>query len=835
MSTGNLLYTQGDFSGGLNTQYDSTKTPRNSYPLGVDVEMRRNVVAPRRRHVKQTVPSGTKNGLYAVGSQLILFSNGVAYSRDVNTAQYFNRVDGWVDINAAARVYAERIPVTFNLFNRRAPSVEVTTLHFNAALSAYPECVLVGNGTDAEQVIYSDGTAELVGEYDTWTQDNPSYVPIGTVRCFTSDKLFLSSPSGVNLLHSVTGRPTDFVININAAGDKAGDAYTVAAAVSANALTALKAADNGSVIACTAFGTFTVTLDSTFTLFGEPFLRCKPLFPVGAVNDKSFVNLNGDVAFISFTGIHTFNQTKQDRIESQNEPLGRKIRGLLQNPQSLTCAVDFDDNALFAVNTIYGRAVLRYDNSLEEFTSLDLSFGHVRQFAVVNDAVRGPRLFFINESDELYEAHAADEKLAGRIYLGDWTAPAAGLDSRIDQTVVTFTNILAGGLVRCGLWIDGELRGEQTQTVTIDAPPAGNVSLPKNSRLNTKPLTFQFPSNNEGKRVGIMIEWDMDAELLDVGLYGESSPSPAFLGEELDPASAELWFTSGMAPSITLENETAFNTTAGELYAWVPGAVGEKLQVGNIFTSKPTLFTAPGTKAYCTPGASNGFMNMNRAAELVTPTTKDVNLWMLGGLRQTNESFPINYLREMQSLLFRAGKFASVNTIAGPIEANNEVLYYDDCGHSRNFQVTPFSGVEIFSYDPALDEDAAVLTDGYAAGPTKNPDGYDSASVQARTFRQNVENSTAIYKIAVCPLPAYHTALSGGGYVDLRHIGDKVSLVISSAYGATTYERSEYAGTVWLAIPRTHILKMTANSLGLRCNVYEADVLVDAFTIVKPS
>lgn len=917
---GSLLYSQSDFSGGLFTQFDATKTPRNSYPLGLDVQMRRNVVKPRNRHARQTTPEGEFHGLYAVGSQLYLFVAGEAYVRDVATSSYFNDISGWTTIDSTIRVYAERLPITFNLFNRRAATVETTTLYFNTSIAAYPECLWVGNGRDAEQVIYPDGTAELIGDYDAWSQNDPSYVPIGTVRVFTADKGFVMSPNGLKLYSSVTGRPTDYVIQIDNAGNKVSDADSFYTGVSAEAVTALKAADNGTVIATTAFGTFTITPDYNTTFYGEPFLRVRPLFPVGAVNDKSFVNLNGDVAFISFTGIHTFNQTKQDRIESSNEPLGRKIYGLLANPQTDTCAVDFDDNALFAVNTIYGRGVMVYDNSLEQFTSLDLSFGHVTQFAVVNDPVLGPRLFFINAANELYEAYADDTKLAGRIYLGDFTAPGSGIDSRIDSVFLTFTNVRAGGQVKCSLWIDGENRGEQVQAITAADLPASDDAIPRIDAANTKQLQFNFAGRNEGARVGIWVEWDADAELTDASLYGDASAQRQVDGVIVDEPYAQLWFAAAVGADDIADSGTEAAVTQGDPTVFVPGA-GEKLTTGNLVITKPTLFYPPGDYVQITPGTDYLLGSFASLFDAFGTADTKTTLFSLNQFLNTDQPDAAAMQRAytyVDTAIARL-RFKEFHILAGTTEYTNPADFFKWARRGRYFTVNPIAGVEVFNYDPGLDYLASQLIDAnglvgvvtgeagslsagaatlantnvvantfaitigsdtavddgdgnivasgaiaggtinyvtgaitvtgvagnsayivnYRFNPSKNPDGYDADSIQAREHYQRVIDSTATYKIVVCPLPAYLEAGTedvGRGYHDLRHIGRGASIVITGKnWGDETYYRQTVDGVIWVALFDSAVLKITASELGLHCEAEQAGVLVDVFDIVKPS
>lgn len=840
--TGALLYAQADFSGGLLTQFDATKTPRNSYPLALDVQMRRNVVRPRNRHAKQPTPEGEFQGLYAVGSKLYLFAAGSAYVRDIATDLYFQEISGWTTVAASLRVYAERLPITFNLFNRRASSVEVTTLYFNNSLAAYPECLWVGNGVDPEQVIYPDGTAEIIGDFDGWTQNDPSYVPIGTVRCFTADKGFVMSPNGLKLYSSVTGRPTDYVIQIDNAGNKVADADSFYAAVSAEAVTALKPADNGTVIATTAFGTFTVTPDYNVTFFGEPFLRVKPLFPVGAVNDRSFVNLNGDVAFISFTGIHTFNQTRQDRVESSNAPLGRKINGLLANPQSDTCAVDFDDNALFAVNTIYGRGVMVYDNSLEQFTSLDLSFGHVTQFAVVTDPTSGPRLFFINAANELYEAYADDTKLAGRIYLGDFTAQGSGIDSRVDSVLLTFTNVRAGGQVRCKLWIDGEMRGEQVQELQASALPAGDDAIPRVDVQNTAQLQFNFEGRVEGARVGIWVEWDADAELSHAAMYGEASNMRQVDGTIVEEPYKQIWFTSNIGPDYADYTGDDVETVRGEPYTFVPEGT-EVLTTGNVVLRKAGFLRPPGDHVQIAPGTEYTLARWSSMFNaLGTSDTKTI-IFSLDRTFQTTWDTTEQATRGRIStdIALERLRYAQLHVLAGIYEYDIPADFFKWARRGRYLAVTPITGVEVFNYDPGMDQLAiqSIDSDGIIADPSKNPDGYDADSIQAREFAQKLENSEAIYKVVACPLPAYLEAGTedvGRGCHDLRHIGRGASLVISGKqWGSATYYRETVDGVIWVAVITPSILKITASQLGLHCEAYTDGSLVDVFDIVKPS
>jgi hypothetical protein len=108
-------------------------------------------------------------------------------------------------------------------------------------------------------------------------------------------------------------------------------------------------------------------------------------------------------------------------------------------------------------------------------------------------------------------------------------------------------------------------------------------------------------------------------------------------------------------------------------------------------------------------------------------------------------------------------------------------------------------------------------------------------------FAQKLADSTATYKIVVCPLAAYLEAGTedvGRGCHDLRHIGAGSSLVISSKwYGSLSYYRETVNGINWIAIEEPYVLRITASQLGLHCVVTDtsSNQIVDVFDIVKPA
>jgi len=434
----------------------------------------------------------------------------------------------------------------------------------------------------------------------------------------------------------------------------------------------------------------------------------------------------------------------------------------------------------------------------------------------------------------LYEAYASDSTLAGPIYIGDFANPS-GIESRVDSVVLTFTNIMAGGSVRCGLWVDGERTGEQTQVLTAETPAASSASIPREDRPNTKSVQFNYSQANEGPKIGLMIEWDFDAALSFVSLFGEAGPEPQVGTTLATDTERTLWFLGGNRPAMTATTGTCVDVVKDDEYVYAPGAADEEAIIGKLHLTKLGPFTAPGTSLACNPGTTFALRNYTALSELLSTCVTADAVYVLGNFFDLDGTVDeeLEWTSAAEAMRV-ASRYADVTYISGPTEGDNNSFFYGHAEHPRVWSESPITGVRVFSYDPGLDSAAAVLASpGIATGPTTNPNGWLSTSDQALNLEVAIENATEQYKIIVCPLPAYDESLSGGGYTQLRHIGAGATMVISGAVGE--YTRVEYGGATWVNVPTGYVLKMNASNLGLRCDVYYGAVHHDTFTVVKPS
>jgi hypothetical protein len=749
------LFRVNDFSGGLNTQLDAAKTTDASYPLCINGRVRRNVVAPTPRHVKLSIPSGLLQGLYITGDFLVLFIAGVAYRADVNVdPMLFTPVGNWTPMSATApRIQVELVPASSNMFNRTG-SPDLTTRTFNSAVAIFPQALFCFDGVSQPQAILPNGTAIALGTYAAWTKDDPNYVPIGLLPAFASNKLFLADPVSQNkIFHSVSGRAFDFVVNIDNAGDKGGDADTVSTAVSLNPITSIRSLSTGQVLVGTLYGTHILTLDYTNTIFGEPFLQPDFLFPAGPINEISIVDILEDTAFITQSGIHAFNVVAQAKRESNNYPLGAKIRGLITDPitnksitQSQTCAGLYDDYAFFAVNTIYGYGCVVYDTITKTFHALDLSFGHVKQFATTRLA-GVERLFYITHDNEIFEAFASSERNATRIYLGEWTPEAAGSASKIRLVNLVFTTVRTSGQVKISVYSDRELIEDAVIEVTAPEFDA-NVPIPipfPNSK-QAVPVNYQMRNQVRAWKIGLLIEWNFDGQLSDVAIDG----------------------TVEVADNVDMTVPVA-GVTENVVFIAESGYVGE-LNVGGVFPAAGyrLLNVTEGARYIYDAGANGVLVNGGDRIEsgLFIARAATVAVKGTAGAAATfSLRVATNYMAVLDAIveedpvaIIHGGGFAYTAGTAMDVKLAKLPLRHPIYACPGVVDIATASGAAFFNalgIPRHYSKDFQYLDFYFMNGNASEPDGIGTSSVQAGMIRDWALHSQGLYKILVVNIPLY--------------------------------------------------------------------------------
>lgn len=771
-----VIFKQADFSGGLDRQLDPAKSPDNAYPLLVNARIRRNVVSPTNRNIRLSLVSGNYQGLYAAGQYLVAFVDGLAYYADVNNETLsFQPVSDWTTMSPdVARIYAEIVPATNNFFNVSG-NPDTTGRTFNGTIAAFPQAMFVFDGINQPQAILPTGSARVLGTYASWTKNNPEYVPIGLIPAIAGNKLFLASADRLRVLHSVTGRASDFVINLDVTGNKGGDAETVATAVSYNEITALRALSTNQILVSTLYGTFVIELDYDNTIFGEPFLRPVFLFPAGALNEISIVDILQDTAFITQSGIHAFNAVAQAKRESNNFPLGAKIRGLLANPQEDTCAALHDDFAYFAVNTIHGYGALVYDTITQGFQSLDLSFGRVKQFA--NTKVAGlERLFYITHNNEIFEAFAGEEKNTARMYLGDWTPDEAPANALVNLINGVFANVKSQGTLKMSMFRNNELHDsivlqctntgyEENLPIIIPGVSADKVFAPE----------WQFADTARGWRMGLLFEWDFDGDLTDVSLDGSIDKGPIVIDTPqtenttkdilaffADSGYSENLNTGGSFPA---ENFLAIAVTQGERYVYVSN--GNGVLVNGSQQIAQGIFVARGDHVHVSGTGTKTFFLYNAEDYCSVLGAIEGDTTISAIIHGGNFAYPDGLLVDVTAA--KLPVHLPIHAVGGDIDigAVNGTNFYNKL-QVPNYYTKAFEYVDFFFFN----------------GSTVAPDGWLEGSVQHAYLRFWLANSTKPFKIIVVNQAPYtNDLIVWPGRTDLRYLISEGASAILSGNG----------------------------------------------------
>lgn len=795
------IFAQRDFFDGLDTELDYTKSPQTAYPLLINGRARRDTIEPTYKHVLLDAPTGLKQGIFVAGSIVVLFVAGQAYYTDITlTPILFHPVAGWTPMNAtASRIYAEITPATGNFFNNQG-NPQLVDRVFNSAIANYSQVLQCFDGSTQSQAIFPDGHAELLGTYSSWTKDKPNYVPIGVLPAPLNNKLFLVSPDRKRILHSVSGRMSDFMVNITATGDKGGDADTVSQVVSFNDITAIKPIASGQLLVTTLYASYVISTDYDNPIFGEPYLFPTDLFPVGCLNELSITDILQDTAFITQSGIHSFNTVMQAKRESNNMPFGAKIHGLLRNPQQDTCTALHNDYAYFAVNTIFGYGAIVYDTIRKNFQSLDLSFGQVKQFA--NTRISGAeRLFFITSDNRLYEAFGSSAVNATKVYLGEFCPDTADSQVKVQMINLQFGSVRSSGQCKVGVYVDKKLTEEKVfqldnDTITENFP----IPVPFVAIKQAQDVSYALRNATRGWRVGVMVEWNFDGSLTDMSIDGAiEKASNVSLVQQEEVTGQDFAFVADTGYGDELNTGGNFLTSGiaivdvedGAYYIFDsngdgPLVTGDVEVTSGIFKATTNQIVVKGTASglqHFTLRNADNFLSVINSIQAFKPDGK--SQWspaaLLGG---GDHSYPSGALLDVTLGVL------PLRLPFWPVAGNHE---YDTNSASSFFNklripryyIKPTTYVDFFFYNGGwTSANVGVNSTGITTGATSEPDGNNGTSLQYNWLRNAIEASSKPFKIIIVHEPPYTTdALYYPGYADLRALANSGAHAILSGHG----------------------------------------------------
>jgi hypothetical protein len=284
----------------------------------------------------------------------------------------------------------------------------------------------------------------------------------------------------------------------------------------------MNSADNPIFVGTNRFSTKVVPI-TTKTIFGEPTFSNMTLMPTGPVNQISFEESNGDNLFVNTRGIRSFNAALQMRNRGDNAPFSKRVsklfRGIVQGSVG-TCAIKYDDYVLFGVNTVYGPAILVYDETLQTFVGLDIyeGIGQIKQFArsTFNNS---DRLFFITTDNTIYEAFTGATETC-KLYLGEFCSQDAASQFTPGWLRIVLLNPLETGSISVLPYIDRKPFITLSRTVSkgVDDTVTQDVPFNPGNGDGVQHFSWDLSRAGVGWKFGVLIQLTGDAEISHLGL-----------------------------------------------------------------------------------------------------------------------------------------------------------------------------------------------------------------------------------------------------------------------------------------------------------------------------
>lgn len=524
-------------------------------PLGyqwlINARQRFGYVQANKASISLTryAPAGKMQGLRSVGNVLILFANGKAYFQ-VDGTTFWAQIASFNMDATVEKMFTEFVPdSTFNFsrqlnasFNISEPIVKKA----NVSINGTPQGLLVQDGINQPFVITFDAatnlpTARQTQTYDDWEADgaHQEYVPIGTIMLFQTPKLLIVSVNRKEVYHSISGRPLDFMVNVDVNGNKLasealGGAHTVSFAFDFDEITCLAStAIPDSFFIASRTTSRVVTYDYSRTVFGEPNYIVAITLGIGAMNEFSFMDILGDYSVIDAEGIKSFDAVQMYKQQGKNSIFSLKLQKLLQTDvnnviqQQTPCGVVFNDCAIYSIKTVMGNILVVYDTILDKWVSLDITeCSKVKQFAIINVNGIDKKLYAITYFNEIFQLYASQDDECAEMLTRAIThqvADTAGNTSAIAFQHATeyFKVFFDGGgydsVMRVVEYVDGaysqQLSKDLKSRLAGVGPPISPPVIPS-SKETAIPLTFTLTEGTSGNKLAYVIQWKSDAKLL---------------------------------------------------------------------------------------------------------------------------------------------------------------------------------------------------------------------------------------------------------------------------------------------------------------------------------
>lgn len=548
---------QKSFITGLNLIAADSSVADDGYVWLVNGRQRFGFVEPiQSPELINTAPEGIKQGIISVGNITIIFVAGKAYYNLDGTTSWI-QIPGFQMSATNSQFWAQAVPYsTFNFIRQSGTSIhdDVKVLP-DFKISGTPEAIVVQDGDNQPWLIMYDSVNQLFSSrvtknYNDWSNDSTNandreYVPIGRQMMMFNQTLCIVSRDGKSMLRSITGRPLDFMINVDEDGNKLpsennGGAQTVSQAFDFDEITCLQVVD---IPDCFVWGTKRTTrivqADYNKTIFGEPTFFEATHLDIGIVNQYCFADVLNDFVCIEQSGIKSFNAVQQLKFKGNSSIFSKQLSKILYDHnkkrpiKQVNCSmVSFDNYLLCNLDTYYGNIVAVYDALLENWVSLDITKAFkIKQFCVTDTEVEN-KLYCITQDNQVWRLYSPNVNSAvPEIRVKGQLAQT----SDIEHTPVNLRCVFDGGsrdgecLVKT--YIDDKESYQNNKDKTTRLPISRDLKstfggikypvfppvIPSTERRVENP-SFDLTRSLKGKKIHFVLMWTNDSHLLEFTL-----------------------------------------------------------------------------------------------------------------------------------------------------------------------------------------------------------------------------------------------------------------------------------------------------------------------------
>lgn len=420
-------------------------------------------------------------------------------------------------------------------------------------------------------VTYTDDSNTVIA----FNGDKREYVPIGNSMAWDDGVLYITAQDGQSIYRSVSGRPLDCVVNVtnnlalnsdpatwtyrdpitgvstvvtvpaftssgggvfNADGSvfsQGGDATTTSYSVGVGGISCLRSMSSGGIFVAASNANFLVTKNMSNNapkIFGEyTFLR-QFLFNSTCLSDRVIFDSIGDTRFIGLTGVRSFNAISQTLNEGRNVSFTASIAGAFGSEDSpiiqdanAAAAILFNDYELYAVDTIFGSTIIKYDTLSKCWSSFDIGQADgkaIKILAKIELTVR--KLYAVTTDDELYQLYVGPETdeasfrsvgICANILYADSNVKLANPKSEIKLGMVRAIINRLTEQAECSMvpYVNNRLANvsESTKIIRYEAPADTDDSITRLPDVNTQLMNILWttPNCRQGWKVFLVFKW----------------------------------------------------------------------------------------------------------------------------------------------------------------------------------------------------------------------------------------------------------------------------------------------------------------------------------------